>query len=134
MTSSRNLQLLFISSLLLACGESADHSDSKDQFESTTNNNVERAVSINESEGEQIYHSLCLPCHAEGPGHPGTMRLAERLGNDKAILAQRDDLHIDYVKNVVRQGIMLMPPFRPSEITDSELDALAAFLAPETGN
>ena len=134
MTASRSLPLLCLSSLLLACGEPADHSDSKNQIEAMTNNKVEQAVSIDESEGERIYHSLCLPCHAEGPGHPGTMRLTERLGKDKAILVQRDDLHIDYVKNVVRQGIMLMPPFRPSEITDSKLDALAAFLAPETGN
>ena len=34
-----------------------------------------------------------------------------------------------YVKTIVRQGILLMPPFRPSEINDSELDALARYLS-----
>lgn len=134
MIVSRYLQLIFLASLLIACTESADNSNSKNQIDVMTHNNIEQPVTLNEGEGKQIYESFCLPCHGEGPGHPGTMRLAIRLGKDKSVLTQRDDLQIEYVKTIVRQGIMLMPPFRPSEITDAELLELATYLAPATGN
>jgi mono/diheme cytochrome c family protein len=78
---------------------------------------------------ERIYAHYCQPCHAPGPGHPGTMRLAERLGPDKAVLLERDDLAPQYVSTIVRQGLLMMPPFRPSEIPDTELETLAAYVA-----
>ena len=78
--------------------------------------------------GEEIYQRHCVACHAPGPGHPGTMRLAIRLGEDKSVLTERNDLQPVYVKTIVRQGIMLMPPFRSSEISDQELEALADYL------
>ena len=81
-------------------------------------------------DGEKVFNTNCLSCHAAGPGHPGTMRLGIRLGEEKSVLTERSDLNAEYVKLIVRQGILLMPPFRPSEITDSELDALARYLAP----
>ena len=34
----------------------------------------------------------------------------------------------DFVKPYVRQGITVMPFFRKTEIDDSELDAIAAYL------
>jgi mono/diheme cytochrome c family protein len=134
MIASRILQLVFLSSLLMACSESADTGNNMNQIDAMTHNNIEQPARLKVDEGEQIYESFCLPCHAQGPGHPGTMRLAIRLGKDKAVLTQRDDLQIEYVKTIVRQGIMLMPPFRPSEITDAELLELATYLAPGTEN
>ena len=41
----------------------------------------------------------------------------------------RIDLAPDAVKVFVRQGILMMAPFRKTEINDKELDALAAFVA-----
>jgi mono/diheme cytochrome c family protein len=38
-------------------------------------------------------------------------------------------LSADYVRLVVRRGLEEMPPFRPSEISDSELAELGAYLA-----
>ena len=80
-------------------------------------------------DGKQIYEQICLPCHAAGGGHAGTMRLGERLGIDKSVLLERDDLQPDYVKTIVRYGLQMMPPFRPSELTEAELDALAQYVA-----
>lgn len=80
--------------------------------------------------GEGTYVHYCADCHDRGPGHPGTMRLAARL--DQAVLRTRTDLAPDYVKWVVRNGYQMMPPFRPTEITDNELDTLARFVAAAT--
>jgi len=73
----------------------------------------------------------CVPCHTPGPGHPGTQGLQIKYrGTDvNPVLADRTDLTPEVVKTFVRQGILSMAPFRKTEITDAELDALAAFLA-----
>ena len=78
--------------------------------------------------GRTIYQQHCVPCHAPGSGNPGTMRLTELRGSDAAVLTQRHDLQATYVKSVVRNGLLEMPPFRPTEITDTELNAVARYL------
>ena len=47
---------------------------------------------------------------------------------DKAVLAERDDLTAEYIDYIVRHGLMSMPPFKPSNITDAELKALTDYL------
>ncbi|RPI60853.1 MAG: cytochrome c, partial [Lysobacterales bacterium] len=42
---------------------------------------------------------------------------------------QRTDLVPDFVKAIVRQGVSFMPQFRKTEISDADLEALAAYLA-----
>lgn len=78
--------------------------------------------------GADLYAYHCGACHDEGDGHPGTMRLGLRSGAAQAVLLERNDLTADYVKTVVRQGLQMMPPFRPTEISAGELDALAAYI------
>lgn len=77
--------------------------------------------------GARIYGRWCVECHnARGFG---TVKLKERYqGSVPAILDQRKDLNADLVKYVVRNGISFMPPFRKTEITDSDLAALSAYL------
>ena len=81
--------------------------------------------------GEAVYNHWCAPCHAAGPGHPGTQGLQIKYrGTDvNPVLVDRTDLVPEVVKGFVRQGVLSMAPFRKTEITDAELDALAAFLA-----
>ena len=119
--------VLLLGLLLMACSE--DKTGDQSVQESAAVADSVRGGPVEAPDGEAIFNANCLPCHAAGPGHPGTMRLAVRLGEDKAVLTERSDLSADYVKVIVRQGILLMPPFRPSEITDSELNALASYLA-----
>ena len=82
-------------------------------------------------DGKTLYELYCIACHGQGPGHPGTMRLQERVGEAQAALLDRDNLPPEYIKLVVREGFKLMPPFRPSEITDRQLDELAAYISGE---
>lgn len=80
--------------------------------------------------GERIYQHWCAPCHAPGPGHPGTQSLQLKYaGKVPADLLQRTDLSAQVVATFVRQGVLLMAPFRKTEITDAELNALAAYVA-----
>lgn len=78
--------------------------------------------------GEKSWKLFCEGCHKPGPEAPGTRVLAARLGWDKAPLKGRQDLPPDYVKHVVRRGLIEMAPLRPTDITDEELDALIAYL------
>jgi len=79
--------------------------------------------------GAQIFAKQCAPCHAAGDDHPGAMQLGATRGAEFAVLEERTDLTSDYVKYIVRHGLNAMPPFKPTAITDVELDKLAAYLA-----
>ena len=91
---------------------------------------VSAAGTIDRARGEAVYNHWCAPCHAPGPGHPGTQSLEIKYhGSTPAVLKQRKDLTPEFVKTMVRQGILLMAPFRKTEITDAELEDLAAYLS-----
>jgi (+)-pinoresinol hydroxylase len=80
--------------------------------------------------GKAVYERWCAPCHAPGPGHPGTQSLQLKYGGKLSpVLLERTDLTPQTVATFVRQGILLMAPFRKTEITDAELAALAAYVA-----
>jgi mono/diheme cytochrome c family protein len=84
--------------------------------------------------GEAVYQRWCVHCHAAGRGNPGTESLQVKYaGKTPAVLLERNDLNAEAVKVFVRQGILSMPPFRKTEITDAELDALSAYVARNFG-
>jgi mono/diheme cytochrome c family protein len=80
--------------------------------------------------GRVVYERWCAPCHAPGPGHPGTQSLQLKYGTKlPAVLLERTDLAPQAVAVFVRQGVLSMAPFRKTEITDAELALLAAYVA-----
>ena len=80
--------------------------------------------------GQAVYEHWCAPCHASGPGHPGTQSLQIKYdGKIPAVLLDRTDLSPQAVAQFVRTGILLMAPFRKTEISDAQLTALAAYVA-----
>jgi mono/diheme cytochrome c family protein len=81
-------------------------------------------------QGGAVFQKWCAPCHAAGPGHPGTQALHAKYGPAKPdALEQRLDLTPETVRFYVRHGVSVMPFFRKTEITDADLDALGAYLA-----
>ena len=75
------------------------------------------------------YQNFCSQCHGEGVGKPGTLALADKYKGEKpALLEKRTDLTPEIVKIFVRNGISVMPFFRKTEISDADLDAIAAYL------
>jgi mono/diheme cytochrome c family protein len=80
--------------------------------------------------GKVVYEHWCTPCHAPGPGHPGTQSLEIKYrGELPAVLEDREDLTPEFIRTMVRDGILMMAPFRKTEVTDAELDDIAAYLA-----
>jgi (+)-pinoresinol hydroxylase len=82
------------------------------------------------AQGQVVYEHWCAPCHAPGAGHPGTQSLQLKYGGKiPAVLLERSDLAPLTVATFVRQGVLLMAPFRKTEITDAELAGLSAYVA-----
>ncbi len=80
--------------------------------------------------GQAVYEHWCAPCHAPGPGHPGTQSLQMKYGGKTpAVLLERTDLPPQAVATFVRQGVLLMAPFRKTEVSDADLAALSAYVA-----
>lgn len=83
--------------------------------------------------GQEVFQYWCAPCHAPGPRNPGTQALEVLYkGAKPAALEQRTDLVPELTRAFVRTGVSVMPPFRKTEISDADLTALAAYLAPKT--
>jgi mono/diheme cytochrome c family protein len=81
--------------------------------------------------GKALYEEKCSLCHEKDA--IGSAILAKRLGAVKSVLADRSDLAPLYVKSIVRQGIGGMPFFTKVELTDKQLDAIAVYLAHDSG-
>jgi mono/diheme cytochrome c family protein len=76
--------------------------------------------------GRDAFTHRCSMCHREGG--TGTFTLARRLGADKALLEKRSDLAPDYIRYVVRWGVVNMPRMSRVELPEADLDAVIAYL------
>jgi (+)-pinoresinol hydroxylase len=75
------------------------------------------------------FQNYCAACHGAGSEKPGTRALHTKYGTKlPALLEERKDLAPQYVKLTVRQGVSVMPPFRKTELSDADLDAIASYL------
>jgi mono/diheme cytochrome c family protein len=93
---------------------------------------AERSVAA----GKVVYERVCAPCHGRGAGTdgaamlPGSAALAAKYqGKLSPFLEDRSDLNADALKVFVRRGVGAMPMFRKTEISDSEIEAVAAYLS-----
>ncbi len=77
--------------------------------------------------GHKVYDKWCFPCHGTGVGKPATASLEAR-GQKPAVLEERTDLTAPAIKQFVRHGVLFMPMFRKTEVSDADLDAIAAYL------
>lgn len=85
-----------------------------------------------EPRGYVAFQRACSVCHSSGPAKPGTRALRAKYGGKlPALLEQRTDLTPAYVKYIVRHGVSVMPPFRKTELSDADLEAIAAYLGPK---
>jgi mono/diheme cytochrome c family protein len=88
--------------------------------------------------GREVFEHLCAPCHGTGPGDdgapmlPGTHAIALKYRGEKPPLLQdRTDINYEFVKSVVRSGLASMPPFRKTELTDSDIAAIMTYFNEE---
>ncbi len=92
------------------------------------------ALAADARSGKAVFDLWCGSCHKPlGPyvsSVAGTSVLERKYkGAKPAALEQRTDLDVATVKLFVRKGSRFMPFFRKTEISDADLDALAAYLA-----
>lgn len=70
-----------------------------------------------------------MMCHGEGFGMGATKILQEKYkGALPALLEKRTDLTPEYIRFTVRNLTPGMPPFRPTEVSDKDLESLIAYL------
>ena len=80
---------------------------------------------------QTFYADRCARCH--GPSGWATRTLAKRVPAGQAELTRRAQLPASYIAFVVRHGVGSMPQFMPTELTDRQVAALAAWLARPPG-
>jgi mono/diheme cytochrome c family protein len=90
--------------------------------------------------GRTKFEHTCAPCHADGVGDdgramlPGTDALRIKYqGALPALLEKRTDLSVDAIRTFVRRGTWSMPPFRPTEVTERDIQDIAAYLEQSSG-
>lgn len=90
--------------------------------------------------GQAKFEHSCAPCHGAGIGDdgramlPGTDALRIKYqGALPALLEQRTDLNVEAIRTFVRRGTWSMPPFRPTEITERDIEDIAAYLRQSSG-
>lgn len=96
-----------------------------------------RSTALSESTGSlsergaAVFNNWCDACHRKSEMNaPGTRSLQFKYrGELPAALEDRKDLTPELVELYVRNGVATMPFFRPTEISDADLEALAAYLA-----
>ena len=86
--------------------------------------------------GRAVFAKNCAPCHGQGPGIdgskmlPGSTALAAKYkGELPPHLEQRQDLMAEQFHYFVRNGTGGMPMFRKTEVSDADIDAIAAYIA-----
>jgi mono/diheme cytochrome c family protein len=86
--------------------------------------------------GKVVFEHYCAPCHGAGRGDdgapllPGTHALQLKYRGEKpGLLEQRTDLPAALIKAFVRAGVASMPPLRQTEVTDADIEAIAAYIA-----
>jgi mono/diheme cytochrome c family protein len=82
-------------------------------------------------DGRALFSNLCGSCHLLGGMGTNVITqqmLAAKRPPAQALLETRTDLEADYVASVVRHGKGSMPPLSRVEVTDVELQSIAAYL------
>ncbi len=90
------------------------------------------AATASELPGKAVFDRNCAACHAPGPAHAGTLRLAQLHGAARSVLEQRTDLTPEYIRVIVRRGLIEMPPWRATELDDAALEQIVQYLTRKT--
>lgn len=127
MSAPRSISVLVLALALAACGK-AEAPAAKEGGAAKGPSPIAAVMfgSGSRDQGEALFGRECAFCHVGKS--TGALMLGRRLGKDNADLTKRTDLEADYVKAVIRNGLVNMPPFSRVELTDAEADAIAVYL------
>jgi mono/diheme cytochrome c family protein len=123
--------LALVAALLVAgCNEDAPASDDgANRSAASSFGMIQDRTSL--SPAEALFVEKCSMCHRNMG--MGTVLLARRMDPEKAPLENRADLTEEYVTQVARMGMGNMPAIPPGEVSDEQLQQIAAYLARGAG-
>jgi mono/diheme cytochrome c family protein len=81
-------------------------------------------------DGQALFKEKCLMCH--GKAGMGTALLSRRVQPGELLL--RKDLVAAFVVRAARIGLGNMPAITRGEVSDAQMDAIAAYLAANSAN
>jgi mono/diheme cytochrome c family protein len=85
-----------------------------------------KSLNAQQQQGKALFEATCVYCHnARGFG---TERLRTRLPEDRSIITERTDLDPAYIRTIVRNGLASMPAYTPTDLDESQIKAIAAYL------
>lgn len=92
---------------------------------------VQEAAGSLRERGRAVFNNWCDACHRRSEMNaPGTRSLEFKYrGELPGALEDREDLTPELIAFYVRNGVATMPFFRPTEISDADLEALAEYLS-----
>lgn len=80
--------------------------------------------------GKAVFDKWCAICHDRGERMAGTASLqAKYEGAIPAALEDREDMAPEFIRYFVRNGVMIMPAFRKTEVSDADLALLTDYLS-----
>ena len=79
-----------------------------------------------EDSGKQLYETHCDLCHREKG--EGAIILERRLGEQNAILENRNNLNEAYIRAVVRKGIGSMQGFNTDVLSNEQVAMISSYL------
>ena len=88
------------------------------------------------ADGEKLFVEKCGMCHREADrvAGMGTFLIARRDPANDPMLERRKVLTPEYIHTAVRAGIINMPRISRAEVSDAQLDAIAAYLVGSAAN
>lgn len=104
------------------------HAEDQASADAATSPPADTTTPVGERGGEELFVLFCRACHGPGADHPATAKLAITKGADKSVILNREDLPAEYIAHVVRNGLLGMPPLRPTDITEAELERLVQYV------
>ncbi len=78
------------------------------------------------ADGAALYQAKCAICHDDRGFASAILGRGAEAG--KGVLTNRRPLPAGYTREIIRQGKGAMPGFTPTEITDADAAAIAAWL------
>ena len=82
-----------------------------------------------EAQGKAVFEDHCVHCHGTAYGERSVTDILEERygGSPPGALEERTNMTGAYIEEFVR-GNVGMAPFRPTEVSDADLEALIAYL------
>jgi len=117
--------------LLAACSDNpqADNAGGSSEIENPFRGVMQDRTSA--SADEALYVEKCSMCHRQMG--MGTVLLGRRVDPAQAMLENREALTAEYIITAARQGIGNMPRISTAEVSDEQMNRIAAYLVATGG-